>query len=109
MGLASAFRFVALNISELIRRAEFYMKGSVIKMKIGYLVKRFVPYFKKYKWILIFDLLCASLTTVCELVFPMFVRYITDMGINDIGLSDGWNYSENRFVLLNFTYYRFCG
>ena len=61
------------------------MKGSVIKMKIGYLVKRFAPYFKKYKWILIFDLLCASLTTVCELVFPMFVRYITDMGINDIG------------------------
>ena len=39
MGLASAFRFVALNISELIRRAEFYMKGSVIKMKIRYLVK----------------------------------------------------------------------
>lgn len=61
------------------------MKGSVIKMKIGYLVKRFAPYFKKYKWILIFDLLCASLTIVCELVFPMFVRYITDMGINDIG------------------------
>lgn len=54
-------------------------------MKIGYLIKRFVPYFRKYKWILILDLLCASLTTVCELVFPMFVRYITDMGINDIG------------------------
>lgn len=61
------------------------MKGSVKKMKIGYLVKRFAPYFKKYKWILILDLLCASLTTVCELVFPMFVRYITNMGINDIG------------------------
>ncbi len=54
-------------------------------MKIEYLIKRFVPYFRKYKWILILDLFCASLTTVCELVFPMFVRYITDMGINDIG------------------------
>ena len=50
-------------------------------MKLGYLIKRFVPYFKKYKWILILDLVCASLTTVCELVFPMLVRYITNMGI----------------------------
>lgn len=47
-------------------------------MKMSYLIKRFVPYFKKYKWILVLDLLCASLTTVCELVFPMLVRYITN-------------------------------
>ena len=53
-------------------------------MKTGYLIKRFIPYFKNYKWILVLDLLCASLTTVCELVFPMLVRYITDLGINDI-------------------------
>jgi ATP-binding cassette subfamily B protein len=54
------------------------------QMKMGYLIKRFIPYFKKYKWILVIDLLCASLTTVCELVFPMLVRYITNTGINDI-------------------------
>lgn len=53
-------------------------------MKITYLIKRFIPYFKKYKWILVLDLICASLTTVCELVFPMLVRHITDLGINDI-------------------------
>ncbi len=53
-------------------------------MKLGYLIKRFVPYFGRYKHILILDLLCASLSTVCELVFPMLVRYITDMAINDI-------------------------
>lgn len=53
-------------------------------MKIRYLIGRFIPYFSKYKQILILDLLCASLTTVCELVFPMLVRYITDMGINNI-------------------------
>lgn len=53
-------------------------------MRLGYLIKRFVPYFKKYKWILVLDLICAALSTVCELVFPMLVRYITDMGINDI-------------------------
>ena len=33
---------------------------------------------------LVFDLCCAPLTTVCELVLPMLVRYITDMGINNL-------------------------
>ena len=41
------------------------------------LIRRFLPYFKKYKWILIFDLFCASLTTLCELVLPLLVRMIT--------------------------------
>lgn len=41
------------------------------------LFKRFLPYYKKYKWILLLDLFCASLTTVCELVLPMIVREIT--------------------------------
>lgn len=54
------------------------------QMKMGYLIKRFIPYFKNYKGVLILDLICASLTTVCDLVFPMLVRYITDIGINDI-------------------------
>ena len=42
------------------------------------LIKRFLPYYKKYKWILLLDLLCAALTTVCELVLPLIVREITD-------------------------------
>ena len=41
------------------------------------LIRRFLPYYKKYKWILILDLFCAALTTVCELVLPMIVREIT--------------------------------
>lgn len=53
-------------------------------IKMGYLIKRFIPYFKKYKGILALDLFCASLSTVCELVFPMLIRYITDAGINNI-------------------------
>ena len=48
------------------------------------LFRRFLLYFKKYKWILILDLFCASLTTVCELVLPLIVRFITDTGANDI-------------------------
>ncbi len=53
-------------------------------MKMTYLIRRFVPYFRPYIGILILDLICASLTTVCELVFPMLVRFITDTGINNI-------------------------
>ncbi|MBR5236514.1 MAG: ABC transporter ATP-binding protein [Clostridia bacterium] len=46
------------------------------KRKKG-LIRRFLPYFKPYKWILIFDLFCAALTTICELVLPLLVRMIT--------------------------------
>ena len=41
------------------------------------LIRKFLPYYKKYKWILFLDLFCASLTTVCELALPMIVREIT--------------------------------
>lgn len=48
------------------------------------LIRRFIPYFKKYTGVLVFDLFCAALTTVCELVLPMLVRYVTNAGINDL-------------------------
>ena len=40
----------------------------------GELIKRFAPYYKKHKAVMITDLACASLTTVCELVLPMIIR-----------------------------------
>lgn len=48
------------------------------------LIKRFLPYYKKYKGTLILDLFCAALTTVCELVLPMIMRYITNEGLRDL-------------------------
>ena len=45
---------------------------------------RFAPYFKKYKGVLFFDLFCAALTTVCEIVLPLIIRFITDTVINDL-------------------------
>ena len=45
------------------------------------LFKRFSPYLYKYKGTLIMDLFCAALTTVCELVLPLIMRYITNEGI----------------------------
>ncbi|WP_324825177.1 ABC transporter ATP-binding protein [Sinanaerobacter sp. ZZT-01] len=49
-----------------------------------HLLFRFAPYFKKYKAVLILDLFCAALTTLCELVLPLIVRFITDKGMNDM-------------------------
>lgn len=48
------------------------------------LIKRFLPYYKKYWWILVCDLFCAALTTVCELVLPMIVREITGRATDDL-------------------------
>ena len=48
------------------------------------LLQRFLPYYKKYWRIVIIDLLCAGLTTICELVLPMIIRYITNAGMNDL-------------------------
>lgn len=53
-------------------------------MKTSTLLKRFLPYYRKYKNIMFMDLFCAALTTVCELVLPMMLRYITDVGMRDL-------------------------
>lgn len=53
-------------------------------MSTRVLMKRFVPYYNNYIGILSFDLLCASMTTVCELVLPLIFRYITNQGLNDL-------------------------
>ncbi len=50
------------------------------------LLLRFLPYMKKYKGMLAADILCASLSTVCDLVLPLFVRKITDTAVTDISL-----------------------
>ncbi len=54
------------------------------EMKTGTLLKRFVPYYKKYTKIMVMDLFCASLTTICEMVLPLILRYITNQGLRDL-------------------------
>ena len=48
------------------------------------LLKRFVPYYGQHKKTLILDLICAALTTVCEMVLPLIMRYITNVGLYDL-------------------------
>lgn len=49
-------------------------------------LKFFGKYYKPYIGIVILDLLCACLTTVCELVLPMIVRYITNAAQSGVTL-----------------------
>lgn len=42
------------------------------------LIGKFLPYYKPYLGIMSFDMFCAALTTICELVLPMVVRTITN-------------------------------
>ena len=59
------------------------MQTTIRTQKTSVLIRRFLPYFKKYLPILAFDLFCAALTTLCELVLPMIVRAITDRATSE--------------------------
>lgn len=50
------------------------------------LLKRFLPYYKNHKKVLVTDLFCAALTTLCELILPMIIRYITNAAMEDAAL-----------------------
>lgn len=54
------------------------------EMKTGTLLKRFVPYYKKYRKVMATDLFCAALTTICEMVLPLILRYITNQGVKNL-------------------------
>ncbi len=41
-------------------------------------MRTFLKYYKPYIGIIALDLFCAALTTVCELVFPKLISFITD-------------------------------
>ena len=48
------------------------------------LLRRFWPYEKKYWRTMVFDLFCAALTCLCDLVLPLILRYITNTAVNDL-------------------------
>ncbi|MDE6663655.1 MAG: ABC transporter ATP-binding protein/permease [Lachnospiraceae bacterium] len=59
-------------------------KEEVSRYSAGELIKRFLPYYRKYWTVVVIDLFCAGMTTICEMVLPMIIRYITNTGMNDI-------------------------
>ena len=60
------------------------MEARTRNYKARELMKRFLPYYKKYWKIVVLDLLCAGLTTICELVLPMIIRFLTNEGMNNL-------------------------
>ena len=58
-------------------------RERLAKGKSLHAVKRLIPYYKPYVGILIFDLFCAAMTTVCELVLPMLIRKITNAATSE--------------------------
>ncbi len=61
-------------------------KENQTKQKSSVLLKRFIPYYKKYVWYLVLDLICAAFTVVCELALPVIAKNITETAINNIEL-----------------------
>ncbi|MCR5426172.1 MAG: ABC transporter ATP-binding protein/permease [Lachnospiraceae bacterium] len=57
------------------------MEKEVRKVSSGQLIRRFWPYVRKYRGMLIFDLFCAGLTTICDIVLPMIMRQITNSAL----------------------------
>lgn len=47
------------------------------------LIGRFLPYIKKYRWLLYLDLLFACLTTLCDIVLPMIMRRLTNSALGN--------------------------
>lgn len=52
----------------------------------SFLLKKFAPYFKKYYGTLFLDLTCAAFSTLCDLILPLMLRYMTNIAREDIGL-----------------------
>ena len=48
------------------------------------LMRRFWPYLRKYRRILVLDLFCAALTTLCDMVLPLIMRYLTNTATTDL-------------------------
>lgn len=53
-------------------------------MRTAQLIKRFWPYEKKYLKIVFFDLFCAAMTCICDLVLPLILRQITNTAVTNL-------------------------
>ena len=56
-------------------------------MNTSTLMRRFLPYYRQYWKTVLFDLMCAALTSAAELVLPLIVREITGRAASPEGLA----------------------
>jgi len=50
------------------------------------LLKRFIPYLRKYWKYMVFDLFCASLTTLCDIALPKIMSRLTNTAMYESAL-----------------------
>ena len=79
--------------------ANFKRKDTSMKRNLN-LIKRVMPYFKKYKFILMFDLFCAALTTLTDMVLPMILRRLTNAGLGTYSLTREMIYRMAALLLV---------
>lgn len=77
----------------------FKRKGTNMKRNLN-LIKRVMPYFKRYKFILMFDLFCAALTTLTDMVLPMILRRLTNAGLGTYSLTREMIYRMAALLLV---------
>ena len=67
-------------------KKEDALKQGARTYSTGELIRRFWPYLKKYRHLLLLDLFFASLTTLCDIVLPMIMRWLTNsaMGLGEV-------------------------
>ncbi|MCD8367925.1 MAG: ABC transporter ATP-binding protein/permease [Clostridiales bacterium] len=66
------------------------------------LMKRFLPYMARYKGVMAFDLFCASMTTLCDIVLPQIMSSLTNSATDpDVILTAGtvWRMAALYLVL----------
>lgn len=57
----------------------------------GELLRRFLPYLLRYRGLLILDLFCAALTTICDIVLPRIMSGLTNTAMmHPETMSVGW-------------------
>lgn len=66
------------------KNEDLLKNGEYREYKLKELFARFLPYFRAHKTVLIFDLFCAALTTGCELILPMILKYLTNTALTDV-------------------------
>ncbi len=62
------------------------MEDAPRAMKTSTLLRRFLPYYRKYWPVMAIDLFCALLTTLCDIALPLIVRGITGLAMNDLAM-----------------------
>ena len=67
-----------------MRRKRFNMESEKQKKRKKGLLRRFLPYMKPHRQTIAIDLLCASLTCLCDLVLPLILRTITNTASTDL-------------------------